>query len=274
MRHLLVLCFALLLSLCYAGACNESKLAGEGQRPGVDKTGGDKTDDTGHTDNLPVGKEIVAQVGKLFELAVDLSSVTLPLGGDRVQLHVVDAEGRQLPEAIMMWRDPDVDRPEWSRTIGTEVVAELGTGSRVARYEDIFLRIDIPEGAHLIVSVVVAGKQQAVRKHPLRSEVGKYKMKVIYAEPGIRGSPVIEFNFNPGIPERKKGKWYVAERQGKSNLSGFGITATSFSHLPMLTMKLVVHPRDDYFDEYDKCYVALVKIDDNVKADHFGECGI
>ena len=71
--------------------------------------------------------------------------------------------------------------------------------------KDIFLRVDVPEGAELIISAVVAGKETVVRKHPLSSEKGEYKMKVIYSEPGIRGPPVIEFNFDPAYHQNTKG---------------------------------------------------------------------
>ncbi len=277
MKHRLALFSALsLMLLCIAVSCNESKLAGDsGQRPGNNRGDGDETDDTGHKyDKIPSGQTIVQRVGKLFDLNINLGNTKLPQGSERVRLHVVDADGRELPEAILMWLEPKNELPEWSSKVGTRVMAELDAGQQAAQFEDIFLRVDMPEGASLVVSVVAAGKEHAVRKHPLRSEEGKYDMKVIYAEPGSRGAPVIEFNFDPGIPARHKGSWYVAARTGESNISGYGLVASAFSHLPLPTMKLVAHPSDDFFDKDNQCYVALVNIDDNVKADHFGECGV
>ena len=149
-------------------------------------------------------------------------------------------------------------------------MAEL-EGQR-AQFDDIFLRINVPAGAALVISVVAGGKSHAVRKRPLRSENGEYRMKVVYAEPGIRGSPVIEFNFYPGVPAKNKGHWYVAERGAAGNVTGYGIVASAFTHLPIPTEKLVANPSKGIFDESSHCYVALVNIDDNVKADYFGEC--
>ncbi len=270
----MLLC-TLLVSLRLALACNESKLVGAGRQPETDKAGGGEageTDAAGHTDGLPVGREVVARVGKLFDFSLDLRAATLPSGVGRVQLHVVDASGRDLPEAIMRWRDPEIAHPAWSQTVGTRVVVEFEEERQAAQFEDIFLRTDLPKGAQLVVTAITANEEQEVRKHPLRSEAGKYDMRVVYAEPGIRGHPVIEFNFAPGIPTRQKGRWYVAERAGESNVGGYGVTGSSFSHLPIPTVKLVVRPSDDHFDTDNECYVALVNIDNNVKADHFGEC--
>lgn len=277
MKHQHVVFSAMsIVLLCFTVSCNESKLAGEGQQPGVDKTGSE-TDDTGDKDdkydNTPSGQAIAKEVGKLFNLKVNLNNVQLPQGVERVRLHVINADGRELPEAILMWHEPKSERPEWLNKVGTRVMADFDAGQQAAQFEDIFLRVDMPEGAALVVSVVIAGKEQAVRKHPLRSEEGKYNMRVIYAEPGIRGAPVIEFNFNPGVPPKHKGAWYIAERTVDSNVSGYGRVATHFTHLPLPTEKLIAHPSDDFFDEDSKCYVALVNIDDNVKADHFGTCG-
>ncbi len=274
-RRLALLSVSLLICLCTAAACNESKLAGDGseQQPDVDQTGGGGTDDTGHKhDNIPVGQAITQRVGSLFDLDLDLRAMKLPQGVERVRLHVVDADGRELPEAIMRWHEPTSIQPEWLHEVGTRVMTEFDAGQQVARFEDIFLRVDMPAGAVLVVSVVAAGKERVVRQHPLHSEAGRYDMQVIYAEPGVRGAPVIEFNFDPGIPARRQGSWYVAAREGESNVGGHDIVASAFSHLPLPTEKLIAHPRSDFFDEDSKCYVALVNIDDSVKADHFGEC--
>ena len=260
--------------LCAALACNESKLADNAeQQPGLDQTGGDTDNSDPDDGRVPTGQGIVKRVGKLFDLKLNLRDVRLPSGVEQVRLRVVDADGSELPEAIMMWRESQSERPEWLNEVGTRVAAEFDAGQQAAQFEDLFLRVDLPAKATLRVSVVAAGKEQVVRQHPLQSEAGKYTVQVVYAEPGIRGVPVIEFNFEPGIPARHKGTWYVAARTGESNVSGYGIVASSFSHLPMLTTKLIAHPHADVFDTDSECYVALVNIDDNVKADHFGACG-
>ena len=265
-------CFAVVcLLLGGAFACNESKLRGPQQQDTDKAGGGDQTDDTGNGVDLPQGNEVVAQVGKLFNFDVDLSGVQLPVrNAEYVRLHVVDADGRELPEAIMMWIAPRNEREEWLNNIGTSVMAEL-EGQR-AYFDDIFLRVNVPAGAALVISVVAGDKSHTVRQRPLRSEHGKYQMKVVYAEPGIRGAPVIEFNFDPGVPARNKGHWYVAERGIEGNVTGYSIVGSAFTHLPLPSEKLVAHPSRDLFDKDSYCYVALVYIDDNVKADYFGEC--
>ena len=97
--------------LCFVSACNESKLAGDSeQRPGSDNKA-DKTGDTGHKngdnddnyESTPAGQAIVRRVGKLFAIKVDLSNTQMPQGVERVRLHAVDADGRELPEG-----NPDV----------------------------------------------------------------------------------------------------------------------------------------------------------------------
>ena len=120
-------CFAVVSLVLGVGvACNESKLAAP-QQPGVDKTdddggGGGQTDDTGNGVDVPQGNEVVAQVGKLFSLDVDLSGVQLPVSNaEYVRLHVIDADGRELPETIMMWLAPRDEREEWLNNIGTSV---------------------------------------------------------------------------------------------------------------------------------------------------------
>lgn len=275
MKHRLALMPVLsLIWLCTALACNESKLADNSeQQPGLDQTGGDTDNTDPDDDHLPTGQAIVQRVGRLFDLKLNLSDARLPSGVEQVRLQVVDADGHELPEAIMMWRESQSAQPEWLNEVGTRVAAEFDAGQQAAQFEDLFLRVDLPAKATLRVSVVAAGKEQIVRQHSLQSEAGKYDMKLIYSEPGVRGAPVIEFNFDPGIPARRKGRWYVAARTGESNVGGYGIVASSFSHLPVPTTKLVAHPHADVFDPDSKCYVALVNIDDNVKADHFGECG-
>ena len=222
------------------------------------------------------GQTIEQQVGKLFSLTIDLSNVDLSsLTVDRVRLTVAsDGGNTPLPEAIMLWHEPRRKRDDWLNSIGTRVEATYDSNTRLARFNDLFINRQLPTNSELVVHVTDRRSNNTVTvgNQPLATKEGKYQLQVFYSEPAPE-SAVIEFNFTPAVPARRKGHWYVVERDG--NVGGHVPAGSAFPsrRFPIPTPRIVGHvPNNKTYREDGKCYFALINIDDNVNADSFGNC--
>lgn len=222
------------------------------------------------------GQTIEQQVGKLFSLTIDLSNVDLSsLTTDRVRLTIAgDGGNTPLPEAIMLWHKPRHKRDDWLNSIGTRVEATYNSNTRLARFNDLFINRQLPTNSELVVHVIDRHNNNPVTvgKQPLATKEGKYQLQVFYSEPAPE-SAVIEFNFTPAVPARRKGHWYVVERDG--DVGGHVPAGSAFPsrRFPIPTPRIVGHvPNNKTYREDGKCYFALINIDDNVNADSFGNC--
>ena len=222
------------------------------------------------------GQTIEQQVGKLFSLTIDLNDIDLSsLNVTQVRLTVAgDGGNTPLSEAIMLWHEPRHKRADWLNHIGTRVEAIYDKSSGLAHFDDLFINRQLPTNSELIVKVIEGNGDNAttVAKQPLATKEGKYSLLVFYSEPAP-DSAVIEFNFTPSVPARRKGHWYVVERDG--NVGGHVPTGSAFPsrRFPIPTARIVGHvPNNKTYREDGKCYFALINIDDNVNADSFGNC--
>ena len=222
------------------------------------------------------GQTIEQQVGKLFTLTIDLNAVDLSsLTVARVRLKVAgDGGNTPLPEALMLWHEPRHQRDDWLNNIGTRVEAIYNSSTGLANFNDLFINRQLPTDSELVVEVIDShdGNATAVGKQPMATKEGKYRLQVFYSEPAPK-SAVIEFNFTPAVPARRKGHWYVVERDG--NVGGHVPTGSAFPsrRFPIPTPRIVGHvPNNKTYHEDGKCYFALINIDDNVNADSFGSC--
>lgn len=280
MKKLVLFVFCCLIVACNCDDSDETSSADDGQdEPNVERHGGSGSGSgtsPAVVRGYSQGQTIEQQVGKLFSLTIDLNDVDLSsLTITQVRLTVAGDDGNTpLPEAIMLWHEPRRKRADWLNNIGTRVEALYDSNTGFAQFDDLFINRQLPTNSELVVKVIDRNGDNAttVGKQPLVAKEGKYSLRVFYSEPAPERA-VIEFNFTPAVPARRKGHWYVVERDG--NVGGHVPTGSAFPsrRFPIPTARIVGHvPDNKTYREDGKCYFALINIDNNVSADSFGNC--